>query len=121
MFGKILAALFFCFFVFFATAKSQTENDKNVKILFRPDVSYTEEARKNNVSGWVQVKVTFRSDGKIGEVVYFKESSEKKELTRDGLVNQAIRAAEGIKFEPATKSGQPITVKRIVQYYFSIY
>jgi len=120
MFRKILVALFFCCFVFLGTAKAQTEREKGVKILSKPMPSYTNAAREYNVSGWVQVTVTFQSDGKIGEVVYFDESSEKKYLTRYGLVKEAIRAAKKIKFKPQTKDGQPITVTKVITYTFTI-
>ena len=121
MFGKKLVTVVFSFFVFIGVSQAQTEGEKGVKILSKPRVSYTDEARKNNVSGWVQVKVTFQADGKIGEVIYFKESSEKKELTRDGLVRNTVEAAKKIKFEPATKNGQPVTVTKILSYSFNIY
>lgn len=94
MFRKYQLPPSFVFFVFLGTVKAQTENDKEVKILSKPIPSYTDAARQYNVSGWVQVTVTFQSDGKIGEVVYFNESSKKKDLTRYGLVEEAIRAAK---------------------------
>ena len=121
MFRKISVALIFCFFVFLSTAKAQTENDIEIKILSKPRPSYTNAAREYNVSGWVRVTVTFQSDGKIGEVVYFDESSKKKDLTRYGLVKEAIRAAKKIKFKPQIKDGQPITVTKIIAYSFTIY
>jgi len=39
----------------------------------------------------------------------------------NGLTEQAIAAARQIKFVPATRDGQPITVTKIIEYNFSIY
>jgi len=121
MLKRISILLVFCFFVFLGTAKAQIGEEQNIKILSKPRPSYTDKARKRNVSGWVRLRVTFEANGEIGDVVYVAESSKKKKLTRDGLVTQAIAAARKIKFEPATKVGQPITVTKLIEYNFNLY
>jgi len=121
MLKRISILLIFCFFGFFETTKAQIEEGQNVKILSKPGAGYTDKARQRKVSGRVRLKVTFKADGEIGEVVYIGESSKKKKLTRDGLVAQAIEAARKIKFEPAIKDGQPITVTKLVEYSFTLY
>jgi hypothetical protein len=39
----------------------------------------------------------------------------------NGLTEQAIAAARGIKFEPAKRGGQPYAVTKTVEYSFTIY
>jgi len=39
----------------------------------------------------------------------------------NGLTEQAIAAARGIKFEPAKKAGVAVTVNKSVEYTFTIY
>lgn len=95
------------------------ERSSSPKITSRPRAAYTDEARANNVSGIVSVKVTFLADGKIGEVVDVEENAE--DLRKYGLVKQTILAAGKIKFEPATKDDRPVTVIKIMKYAFTIY
>ncbi len=98
------------------------QNENNLFIISNPRANYTDRARQKNVSGRVLLRVTFQSNGEIGEVVYISESSKKKKLTKYGLVEQAIVAAKKIKFKPATDDkGNPITVTKNVEYSFTIY
>ncbi len=121
MIKRVLIALVFCIFVLLGTVKAQTTGDREVKITSKPIPSYTNAARGYNVSGWVQLTVTFQADGKIGEVVYFDESSQEKNLTRYGLVKEAVKAAKKIKFKPQIKDGQPVTITKVISYSFTIY
>lgn len=102
---------------------SQTVKDsQELQILSQPRPSYTDEARRSKVEGWVRLKVTFQANGEIGEVVYVAESSRKKKLTKRGLVDQAIEAAKKIKFTPAKDENDiPLTVTKTVEYIFTIY
>ena len=117
---KVSVALVFCFFVFLGTAKAQSNQVKGVKFLSKPAPMYTEEARKKKVSGSVQLRINFKANGEIGEVLYVKESSKNKKLTRYGLVAQAIEAAKKIKFEPVLLNGQPTSASAIVEYFFTL-
>jgi hypothetical protein len=58
--------------------------------------------------------VEFGWDGKIKAVVAFKKLPM-------GLTENAVNAARGIKFEPATKNGKPITAIKIITNTFSIH
>ena len=93
--------------------------DKPVKVLKKPRPTYTDRARQEAVSGIVVVKVEFRADGTIGNVVGVPENS--FELRRSGLVDQSIAAARKITFTPASKNGKPVTVIRLLQYTFQVY
>lgn len=85
-----------------------------LKILSKPPAIYTDKARMNNVQGTVLLRVTFLKTGKIGKIEIVK-------ALPDGLTEQAIKAAEKIKFEPEIKKGKPQTVTKIMSYSFTIY
>lgn len=89
-------------------------DDRPLRIRSKPRPGYTSEARKNNVSGKVILKVTFMSNGSIGTVSTVKGLP-------GGLTERAIEAARKIKFSPPIRKGQPYTVNKTVQYNFTIY
>jgi hypothetical protein len=66
------------------------------------------------VTGNVRLRVQFLASGKIGKI------SPVSSLPY-GLTEKAIEAAEKIKFEPAIKDGEPITVFKVVVMSFTIY
>jgi TonB family protein len=86
----------------------------SVKMLSQPKPPYTEEARKNQISGTVVLKVTFNSNGTIGSITPVRGLGY-------GLTEQAIAAARRISFEPAKRGGVPYTSSRSVQYTFTLY
>jgi hypothetical protein len=89
----------------------QPKYDSSVKITSKPRPRYSEEARRNMSSGTVTVAIEFRSDGTIGFVFPIQP------LPRD-LIGPALDAAKGIRFEPAIKSGKPVTVINFAEYGF---
>ncbi|HST20807.1 MAG TPA: TonB family protein [Blastocatellia bacterium] len=66
-----------------------------------PRPSYTVQARKNGIEGNVNVRILVGSDGSVKRV---------RILTGlpDGLSYQAVKAAYGLRFEPATKNQIPV-------------
>ncbi len=87
---------------------------KGVTITSKPRANYTDAARTAQVQGTVTLKVTFLANGSIGSVSAVSGLP-------NGLTEQAIAAAHGIRFEPAMKNGVPQTVTKSVQYSFTIY
>lgn len=87
-------------------------NDKQSSIVNRRRPSYTNMARMNGTSGVVQLAIEFRSDNKIGFVSVFRSLP-------DGLTEEAITAAQAIKFRPAVSNGMPVTTVEILEYSFS--
>lgn len=87
---------------------------EKIKILAKPRANYTDAARQNQVQGTVTLRVTFLANGSIGGVSAVNGLP-------NGLTEQAIAAARGIKFEPAKKGGVPYTVTMQVQYNFTLY
>lgn len=94
--------------------KPVAAKNKFLRVTSKPRALHTETARNNNVQGTVSLKVEFKKDGKIGKISVVS-------ALPDGLTEQAIKAAEQIRFEPETKNGKPITVTKTVQYTFTLY
>jgi beta-lactamase regulating signal transducer with metallopeptidase domain len=95
-----------------ATAKEDGVNP--IRLLSKPHPTYTDEARKNGVTGSVKLRVTFLDSGIIGDVIPVN-------MLPDGLTESAVEAAKGIKFQPATKNGTPLTVTKLVEYSFTTF
>ncbi len=87
---------------------------KKLEILSQPIPQYTNKARENKTEGVVRLRIAFTASGQIGNITSTNNLP-------DGLTEQAIAAARQIKFEPATRDGQPTTIVRIVEYNFTIY
>jgi TonB family protein len=94
-------------------------NDKplitsQMRIISKPRPNYTDKARQNQIQGKIQLRVTFLATGEIGSVSPLSSLP-------DGLTEQAIIAAQNIKFEPATEDGRLMTVTKLIEYNFTIY
>jgi TonB family protein len=90
------------------------EVEQRARLLFKPEPQYTEEARKNQVTGTVRLRVVFSS---AGEVVQIKAVN----ALPFGLTERAIAAARQIKFIPAVKGGRPVSVQMQLEYNFNLY
>jgi len=84
------------------------------QILYRERAKYTEEARQNKVQGVVVLSAIFNADGRITGIRVVRQLP-------DGLTEKAIEAAQKIRFKPATKNGEPISVRMQIEYNFAIY
>lgn len=122
MFKQFFILILICLSSILALAQTRTQDAAEpLKLSSKPQAIYTNKARKKNVEGTVRLRVTFLRSGEIGAVTYISETSKKMKLTKYGLVEQAIEAAKQIKFEPAKRNGQPISVTKIVEYTFTLY
>lgn len=117
--SKFIAAVFLSWsFAVVSYAQSDAETskkqavDKPVKIKKKP---VAEVAPCGRSEGLVRLKATFDKSGKITEVLITKTSG------CDAFDKNAIRAARGIKFDPAIKNGEQVTVSRPLEYQFRIY
>jgi periplasmic protein TonB len=77
----------------------------------RPD--YTEDGRKHSVEGEVTLEVTFMAAGQVLVVRIVRGLGY-------GLDEQAIRAAQQIRFKPAQLDGQPIDSRAVVHIIFQL-
>jgi len=85
-----------------------------LRILSKPRAPFTDEARVNGTMGVVTLQIIFLASGKIGLISVVKGLP-------NGLTQEAIKAAQNIKFEPQTKGGIPYTVLKQIKYYFTLY
>jgi TonB family protein len=83
-------------------------------ILYREKAQYTKEAKDNKVEGTVVLSAVFGADGQIGDIRVIRGLP-------DGLTENAITAANKIRFEPAMKNGQPVSVRGSIEFTFSLY
>ena len=90
------------------------EVDVKARILSRPNPSYTEQARKAQISGMVVVRAILAADRTVKHVLVIR-------ALPFGLTEEAVRAAREIKFEPAMKDGQPVSQIVQIEYEFSVY
>ena len=93
---------------------SGSEVDQRARLLSKPEPQYTEEARKNQISGTVMLRAVFSSSG---EVVQIRALSS----LPFGLTERAIAAARQIKFTPAMKGGRAVSVHMQLEYNFNLY
>jgi TonB family protein len=87
--------------------------EKPVEILLKPRPDYTDEARKQRVEGEVLLRVLFTAAGEVRVL----------EVTRGlghGLNENAVRAAESIRFKPAQQAGQAVDSTAIVHIVFQL-
>jgi TonB family protein len=82
-------------------------------ILYKEKAVYTEEARSNKVSGVVVLNVVFGADGKIGNIRVLRGLPL-------GLTEQAIIAAQAIRFLPAVIDGKPVSVRGNLEFTFNL-
>jgi TonB family protein len=96
------------------TTFSAQEVTVQARVLTRQEPSYTERARRNEVSGTVILRAIFTADGQVNHIFVVRGLP-------DGLTEQSIAAARTIKFTPATRDGKPVSMWMELQYNFSLY
>jgi TonB family protein len=93
---------------------SGNEVEQRARLLFKPEPQYTEEARRNQITGTVVLRVVFQSSGEVVQIRAVR-------TLPFGLTERAIAAARLIKFSPAMKSGHPVSVHMQLEYNFNLY
>jgi len=84
------------------------------RVLSKPEPTYTESARKNQITGTVVLRAVFSSGGTVTNIHAVSGLP-------DGLTERAIAAAKQIRFVPATKDGRPVSMWMELQYNFNLY
>ena len=87
---------------------------QRARVLFKPEPQYTEEARKENITGAVILRVVFSRTGEVTNIHAIK-------TLPGGLTEKAIAAARQIRFVPATRNGQPVSMYVQLEYNFNLY
>ncbi len=90
------------------------EVEQRARLLSKPEPHYTEEARRNQISGTVMLRVVFSSSGEVVQISALR-------TLPFGLTERAIAAARQIKFVPAMKGGRPVSVHMQLEYNFNLY
>jgi TonB family protein len=92
----------------------QNEVTRKALITFKPEPGFTEDARKNNVTGVVRLRAILHASGGVTGISVVKGLP-------DGLTEKAIAAARQIKFTPAEKDGHSVSQYVVLEYNFNIY
>jgi TonB family protein len=85
-----------------------------VKVLSKPEPTYTEQARHAGVSGTIVLRAIFSATGSVDHILVLRSLP-------GGLTGQAIAAARKIRFTPAIKDGKPVSTMMELQYNFSVF
>jgi TonB family protein len=84
-----------------------------VEIISKPKPDYTSEARELKIDGEVRLEVLFTAGGQVHVIKVVQGLGH-------GLDEQAVRAAEQIKFKPALHEGQPVDSAAVVHIVFQL-
>jgi len=87
------------------------EVDVKARLLSKPEPNYTEDARKNRIAGTVVLKVVFAKSGQVENIRVVSGLPY-------GLTERVIIAAKKIRFTPATKDGNPVSMWMQLEYEF---
>ena len=82
-------------------------------ILYKEKAHYTDLARSNRVQGVVVLSLVFTADARISALRVVRGLP-------DGLNEEAMKAARKIRFRPACKNGQPVSVRMSVEFTFNL-
>ena len=95
------------------TAEPVGDTGSPVEIISKPHPDCTEDGRKHSVEGEVALEVTFTAAGQVLVVRVVRGLGY-------GLDEQAIRAAQQIRFKPAQLGRQPIDSRAVVHIIFQL-
>jgi TonB family protein len=90
------------------------EVTSKARLLSKPEPTYTETARKNQISGTVILRAVLSANGQVTNIHAVSGLP-------DGLTERAIEAAKQVKFVPATKDGHPVSMWMELQFNFNLY
>jgi TonB family protein len=93
---------------------TKAEVTRPAVITSKPEPGFTEEARKNIVTGVVRLRAIFSATGEVTNITVIKELP-------DGLTYKAVAAAKQIRFTPADKDGHAVSQYVTLEYNFNIY
>jgi TonB family protein len=90
------------------------EVTRKAVVVTRAEPQYSEEARKNQVSGTIVIRAVFSALGKVTNVRTVSGLPY-------GLTERAVMAAKQIKFLPAVKDGKFVSQYIQIEYNFNLY
>ena len=83
------------------------------KLVYKPRPEYTEEARQLHLEGTVYVKIHVAASGAVSVIGV-------QSGLGHGLDQSAIRAVQGMRFQPAMQNGQPTDWDGVVNINFQL-
>ncbi|MDQ3906730.1 MAG: energy transducer TonB [Acidobacteriota bacterium] len=83
-------------------------------VISRPEPLYTDEARKEQITGTVVLRLVLSADGTVTNIVPLNRLG-------GGLTERAIEAARRIQFTPAERDGRRVSQYATINYNFNIY
>ena len=83
-------------------------------IISKPEPGFTEEARRESVTGIVRLRAVLSASGDVTSISVVKGLPA-------GLTERAINAAKQIRFRPAQKDGHTVSQYVTLEYNFNIY
>jgi periplasmic protein TonB len=84
------------------------------RVIAKPEPQYTEQARRDHITGTVMLRVVFSSAGEVTNIQAMQKLG-------GGLTEKAIAAARQIRFVPATRNGHPVSMYMQLEYNFNLY
>ncbi len=87
------------------------EVDRKAIVTAKPQARYTSEARAQNLEGTVRLRAVLAASGKVEDISVVTGLPY-------GLTESAIKAARRLKFKPAMKDGQPVSMWVTLEYVF---
>jgi TonB family protein len=90
------------------------ETTRKARLAMKPEPTYTEQARQNQVMGTVVLKAVFSADGSVKNIRIVSGLPY-------GLTERAVDAASKIKFIPAQKDGKNVSMLMTLEYNFNLF
>lgn len=87
---------------------------RKAAVFYKPEPTYTDEARRRNITGTVRVRLVLAATGQVTNVSI-------SHGLPGGLTEVAVEAARAIQFLPAEKDGRRVSQYAAIEYNFSIY
>lgn len=84
------------------------------QITYKEHTRYTEAARQHHVQGTVLLSAVFTADGRIADIRILRGLPM-------GLSEEAVKAVEKIRFTPASKDSNPVSVRMSLEFSFNIF
>jgi protein TonB len=88
--------------------------DTKIRLVSKPEPSYSPNARNGQITGTVVLKCVFAADGSVTNIRVIQGLP-------NGLTEKSIEAARKIKFIPATKNGRNVSMWMQLEYNFNLY
>lgn len=84
------------------------------RVISKPEPQYTEQARRDQITGTVILRVVFSGAGEVTNIQAVQKLG-------GGLTEKAIAAARQIRFTPAMRNGRPVSMFMQLEYNFNLY